>query len=235
MMLKRAIAHIHTHHSFDCTVPPRKIVEKALKLHIDYLLITDHDSLAGSIEAAAYAKKKGYAIQIPVAAEYTTDVGDVIVAGVPPDFKRLPDHHLLCKQAKNQGGHVILPHPYKGHLLDKIDFSLVDCIEVYNARCTINENLQAFELAKRLGKPMVYGSDAHTLADLGNAIFAYGGITPLEGETFPARLLPTPWQHNEYSRLVRGVKLRRPKDLLRVIKRSLLHAFIPRSIRKDDE
>lgn len=225
MTFKRAISHIHTYHSFDCTVNPKKIVDKAIALHIDCLVVTDHDSLAGSIEAAAYAAKRRYSIHIPVAAEYTTNVGDIILIGVTPDFKASHDYVTLCQDGKAQGAITILPHPFKGHKLDKIDYSLIDCIEVYNSRCTIDENLRAYKLAQELGKPMVYGSDAHTLADLGNAIFAYEGNTPFDGNTHPVRLLPTPWQHNEYSRFVRAIKLRKPKEALRTIKRSLLLAY----------
>ena len=175
MIFKRAITHIHTCHSFDCTVTPSKIVDKARKFNIDYLLVTDHDTVAGSIEAAAYAQKMGYDMLIPIAAEFTTNIGDIIAAGVQPDFQKQNDHIALCKQAKEQGAYIIMPHPYKGHRLEKVDFNLIDCIEVYNSRCTIQENLQALDLAYRLNKPMVYGSDAHTLADLCNSIFAYQG------------------------------------------------------------
>lgn len=223
MTLKKAISHVHTHHSFDCRVSPRKIVEKAVKMGIDYLLITDHDSLAGSIEAAAYAKERGYSIRIPVAAEYSTNVGDIIVAYVPPDFERVKDHAALCLNAKACGGVTILPHPFKGHQLEKIDFSLIDCVEIYNSRCSASENLQAQALAANLEKPVVYGSDAHTLADLDNAVFAYEGPTPFNEQTVPLRLLSTSKLNKEYSRMILGVKLRKPKEVLRAIKRSLIY------------
>lgn len=204
---------------------PKSIVEKAVRMEIDYLIITDHDSLAGSLEAAAYAARKGYSIQIPIAAEFSTDIGDIIVSGVTPDFAPEKNHRRLCQKAKEQGGSVILPHPYKGHRLHSIDYDLIDCIEVYNARCTMEENLLALELTKEKGKIKFYGSDAHTLADLGNAIFCYQGDHPFTALTEPLRLLPTAWQHNEYSRLVRAVKLRKPKEFLRCIKRSIKQVF----------
>lgn len=234
MTYKRAISHVHTYHSFDSATPPWKIVERAVRFGINYLVISDHDSLEGSIEAAAYAAKKGYDIRIPVSAEYTTNIGDIVITGVRPDFKRQKDHILLCREAKEQGAYTIMPHPYKGHSLGKVDFDLIDCIEVFNSRCTIHENMQALELAHKLGKPMVYGSDAHTLSDLCNAIFAYRGENPFDGQTAPLRLLPTPWQHNEYSRLIRGIKLRKPKEVLRAVKRSI-ECSINQCFRKRDE
>ena len=221
MTFKRAISHIHTHHSFDCTVPPYKIVEKAVRMKIDTLIITDHDTLAGSVEAAAYAAKKGYSLYIPIAAEFTTDIGDVIVSGVSPDFSFEKDRRSLCRKAKDQGGFTLLPHPYKGHKLQLIDYDLIDCIEIYNARCTVEENLLALQLARELKKAKIYGSDAHTLADLGNAVFSYEGDHPFDGRTEGIRLLPTSWMHNEYSRFIRGVKLGKTKECLRAIKRSL--------------
>lgn len=220
-MLK-AITHLHTHYSFDCAVAPKRIVDKAVKLGVNYLLITDHDSLEGSIEAAAYAAKKGYAINIPIAAEYSTNIGDLIVLGVKPDFERKKDHVLLCEAAKEQSGITILPHPYKGHRLEAVDFSLIDCIEVFNSRCSFKENMQAYELAQGLNKPMIYSSDAHTLTDIGNAIFAFQGENPFCGHTTPLRLMSTPTLHNEYSRIIRGAKLGKPKEVLRAIKRCLV-------------
>jgi predicted metal-dependent phosphoesterase TrpH len=225
MSFKRAIMHIHTKHSFDCMTSPGKIVDLASRLKIDYLVITDHDSLAGSIDAAIYAASQGLAMQVPIAAEYTTDVGDIIVVGVPPDFQREKDHTVLCRKAKELGAYTVMPHPFKGHRLDKVNFDLIDCIEVYNSRCTINENLNALELAQKWGKPMVYGADAHTLADVENAIFVYQGTQPFDGQTAPVKLLPTSWQRVEFSRFVRGIKLRKPKEALRAIKRGLLSAI----------
>lgn len=225
-MLKKAITHVHTHHSFDCITNPAKIVEKAIKMNIDYLLISDHDTLAGSIEAAAYAKEKGYPIHIPIAAEYYTEIGDVIVGNVPPDFQSdLNNHVVLCREAKEQGGFTILPHPYKAHDLDKIDFSLIDCIEVFNPRCNWKDNLSAIALAKKLNKPTVYGSDAHTLIDLENAVFSYLGNTPFNEQTAPLRLLPTPWYRKEYSHIVRSIKRNQPKEFLRGVKRGLIQAY----------
>lgn len=222
-MLKKAISHIHTSHSYDCCASAKKIVDKAVAMHIDYLVITDHDSLAGSLEAAAYAQQRNYPITIPIGAEFTTDIGDVIITHITsPNFPFEKNHQNLCRAARGQGAISILPHPFKGHKLQEINFDLIDCIEIFNSRCTVQENIQAIALAQQLKKPVVYGADAHTLADLGNAIFAYEGVSPFEGKTFPLRLLSTPWHHNEFSRFLRGVKLRKTKEALRAIKNSVL-------------
>jgi len=44
----------------------------------------------------------------------------------------------------------------------------VDLIEVWNARSTVEQNERALQLAGRLQKPGMYGSDAHTYAEIGN-------------------------------------------------------------------
>lgn len=232
-MFKKAITHLHTYYSYDSLTSPKKIVEKAVKLKIDYIAITDHESLAGSIEAAAYASEKGYGIQIPISAEFATDVGDIVVVGVHSDFKRHKNHEELCRQAKKQGGFTILPHPFKGHHLDKINFDLIDCVEVFNSRCSVKENLEAIELANSKGKPKVYGSDAHMLADVDNAVYAYSGDSPFDGQTNPLRLVSTPKLHMEYSRLIRGVKLQKPKEVLRAIKNSLRHLLVQNTSRHE--
>lgn len=155
------IGHVHTHHSHDSLSSPHDLVERAMILGARVLMITDHESLLGSLEARAYARKKNYSLHIPIAAEVRTEIGDLIVADVPEDFRLVTDHIKLAQTCKAVGGYTILPHPYQQHKLDDIEWDLVDAIETINGRCGARTNERALELARKLQKPEFFGVDAH--------------------------------------------------------------------------
>lgn len=205
---------------------PQKIVDLALENKIDYLVIADHDTVAGSVEASAYAKQKGFPIEIPVAAEYYTDIGDIVAVGVPTSFKLVKDHRELCQAVKECGGYTILPHPYDHHQLEQIAFPLIDCIEVFNSRCSETYNEEAAALAAKLNKPQVYGSDAHFLCDVCNCIFEYNGRTPFDSSTTPVALRYTTKFRKNLSQLVKSLKTRDLRLMWRIIKRML---YCPRA------
>lgn len=217
--MKKALFHIHTFHSVDSATNPKSIVDEAVKLGVSYLIITDHDSLKGSMEAQAYAKQKQLPIEIPLAAEYYTDIGDLIVVGVPMNFQFHHDHRQLAEEAKRVGGFVILPHPYDHHKLDKIDFIHIDCIEVFNSRSLDKNNQLALELADKLHKPHIYGSDAHFLKDLPNALFSYQGTTPFDGQVKSINQIKTTPFRKDLSQMIRAYKIRSPGLAFFVLKR----------------
>lgn len=169
------IGHVHTWHSHDSLSPPKLVVERAKALGVTSLLVTDHETLAGSIEARRYAQAQGYKLQIPIAAEVRTDIGDVIVANVPEDFELSRDHVRLAKSCKAAGGVTIVPHPYYQHRLEDIDWSVIDAIETVNGRCSSAQNERAAALAQKLGKPEFYGADAHFLRHMESVMGTYTG------------------------------------------------------------
>ncbi len=207
-MMKRWANHIHTWHSFDSLISPKKVVDLACRSRIHYLLICDHDSLAGSLAARSYAKENHLDVEIPVAAEYLTNIGDVIVVNISETFEKIWDQAELCSVVKKLGGYVILPHPFKGHNLDAIDYTHIDCIEVFNSRCTIDQNENAFELALQRNKRMVYGSDAHLLGDVLSVVSLFKGNSPFEMQTLPIQLRYTSPVNVIFTQLVKGAKTR---------------------------
>ena len=203
-------AHVHTRYSYDCLTSPEDIVRLAARNGIRGVLVCDHGTCEGSRAARYYAQQKGLGVDIPIAAEYATDVGDIIVANIPDGFTALKNHRDLCRAAKQAGGTVILPHPGKGHLLDKVDFLNIDAIEVFNSRCSVMQNRQALALALREEKPMIYGCDAHRLAEMLNVVMAYEGDDPFAARLWPLRLTPTTAGQIAASQLVKGFKTRSP-------------------------
>ena len=113
----------------------------------------------------------------------------------------------MALEIKKQGGKVILNHPYKQHDLSKVDFSLVDYIEAYNARLAPMENEKALQLAQKHGIPVLAGSDAHLYAEIGH------GITEVDSlETFhvvSASCQYTPKKFTIVSQYIKALKQRK--------------------------
>jgi len=158
--------------------------------------------------ARSYAKAAGLPVEIPIAAEYVTDVGDIIVVGVPESFEKVLEHGRLCRRVHEFGGHTMLPHPYHGHALDALDFTVIDAIEVFNSRRPLSDNRKAVDLALREGKWMVYGADAHRARDMLNAMSIFDGPSPFVCPSYPIRLRETATRYIALSQIVKGLKRR---------------------------
>lgn len=176
----RAITHVHTSHSPDSFISVSKLVRDALKFSIDFLLISDHDSFEGSLQARFLAERTYPGrLTVPHAAEILTEHGDVIVAFddpvAVPSVEALKRFDDLVSFTRQHGGHLILPHPYRGHADPDTVAAEVDAIEVFNPRCSWSENARAWELARRLGKGMSVGADAHLPSELRCSIAEYTG------------------------------------------------------------
>lgn len=168
----RVAAHLHTSHSWDSWLSPRRLVRTLVDAGVELALITDHDSFAGSLEAQEYIAREGIDMMVPTAAEIRTEVGDVVLvlptADVPP-ASTLKTFDGLCETASRLQGLIWLPHPYRHHPVESLPAlaSASDVIEVFNARCDERENALAAELCAEHGKVPAFGMDAHGAAEAG--------------------------------------------------------------------
>jgi len=162
----KAICHIHTKYSFDGMMSPSKIVEYAKRRVINILLICDHDSFEGARQALDYAYSKKIDIYIPFSAEIKTEYGDIIV--VLNDF----DENLNISELKK---FETLIHVVKNRDIERIAMK-VDCIEVFNSRCSEQQNQKALNLCMQLNKVPIYGADAHLFSELDNVIVSYSNF-----------------------------------------------------------
>jgi predicted metal-dependent phosphoesterase TrpH len=190
---------------------------------VDLLLITDHDSFQGSLDARRFAEQHDLAVTIPCGAEVLTDVGDIIVV-TPGPIAIEWDHRKLCLEVKERGGWTILPHPYVGHRLDQIDWSNVDYVEVFNARCSQRNNDRALALCRTLQKRPFFGSDAHSIEELFNAYFSVDQWPDVR-QLNPICLKHTPKCRIYASQIVKGVKLRRFSDIAKGIGKCVLRCL----------
>ena len=220
----KAIIHLHSKYSFDCLTSPEKLVDMAIKNNIDILCITDHDTIQGSVHAQKYAQKRyGDALQIIIGAEYKTDCGDIIGLNLKTEIC-LNKAEDVIDAIKQQGGLVLLPHPFVSHKNIEYLAQQSDAIEIFNSRASSNANDAAVELAKSLKKPQYVSSDAHFLIDAELCIntFQVEKNTAFEAALLQAERTFTmdfsSKKHYFRSQMIGGLKKRNMRMLLSVIK-----------------
>ena len=227
----KVLIHLHSKHSFDCLTAPKKLVDLAVKSGIDILCITDHDTIKGVQEAHLYAQKQyENVIKVVIGAEYKTDCGDIIGLNLTEEIRSTKAEEVI-EAIKQQGGLVLLPHPYDSHT--HIDFlaQQADVIEIFNARSSAKANQAAFELAQKLGKPTYVASDAHFLSDAALCInqFYVENDTPFEDALLNAQRTFTQGfsskKHYFQSQMIKGLKQKNARLMLSATKNWLLAHF----------
>jgi predicted metal-dependent phosphoesterase TrpH len=165
--------HVHTHHSRDSRASPTDVVRHALELGFDAIAVTDHDTVGGALEAEQAARGTGL-IVIP-GQEVSASEGEIIALGLRKALPRGMPALETMRQAKKEGGFVVVPHPFDlmrrgiGSSI-KACTAYIDAVEVFNARTIFNRfNKKARAFAEESGLPMVAGSDSHFLDEMGKA------------------------------------------------------------------
>lgn len=162
--------HVHTDAS-DGIISPEDALTAAKKAGMDGIAITDHDTMDGYEEAKKFAKKIDI-ILIP-AVEITTALGDILAYGV----KEMPEGTIveIFDKIHAEGGAAAIAHPYASfrqvnfyEIIETIKHN-IDAIEIYNAMTSLEDNVKAMELAKKVGLPGIGGSDAHFPDRVGTA------------------------------------------------------------------
>jgi predicted metal-dependent phosphoesterase TrpH len=168
--------HLHTDHSYDCSVPVGDLLDYAEAQELGAIAITDHNVFSGAQEALALAHGRALTV-IPGEEMKTSDAGEVIglfleeeIAGGVP----LAD---TLTAVREQGGIVYLPHPFD-RLHSVADARMlhrhlgeIDVFEVYNARLLFEaSNDEALRFARKYNLLMGAGSDAHVLQGVGTGL-----------------------------------------------------------------
>ena len=180
--------HCHTSASFDSLARPGDVARAAAARGLTHLIITDHDRIEGALEARKAAPA---GLTVIVGEEVRTADGDLIAAylerAVAPGMSAVE----TVAAVREQGGLVGIPHPFdrlRGSMLLDAEMtevvSIVDWIEVHNARLVGRGNERAATLAREHRLAGVAVSDAHSVMEVGVA------YTALEGDpSTPAGLL----------------------------------------------
>ncbi len=171
----RVDLHIHTCFSNDCATKPEKLVARCLRMGLNCIAITDHNTIQGAL-----AVKELAPFTVIVGEEVMTDAGEVtglfLSEEIPSGLTALE----TTRRIKDQGGLVSIPHPFDRFRSSAIRpealqdvLPLIDIIEVFNARNTFDHaNQQARDLAQARNLAASAVSDAHTLMELGRTYVA---------------------------------------------------------------
>jgi len=154
--------HVHTFYS-DGKESPQVMLNYALKIGLDGIAITDHDTSKAHL---VFKDKR----LIP-GQEVTTQFGHVVIlCNFPPSPpNRLPE---LVDYSKENNCVIFPSHPFdilrKG-IGDKVFEYKFDAIEIFNSKAPKSANRKAKEASERLKLPGLANSDAHVKYALGSA------------------------------------------------------------------
>ena len=167
---------MHTHHSRDCAIPTAEVIRLCLQRGLDGIAVTDHNTLAGGLEAAALAPA-GFTV-IP-GEEIKSSEGEIIGLFLSEEIPAGLSPEETAGRVRAQGGVVIVPHPFdplrrsplRTAALERLCAAgLVDAIEVLNGRMALRRhNLRGAEFAALRRLPGTAGSDGHSRAEYAQA------------------------------------------------------------------
>lgn len=173
--------HVHTSFSEDALCTPAQVVELSRAKGLSKIAITDHNTIAGALEAGKIAPEL-----VIIGEEVRTKRGELLALfiseEIPPNLDPLETIRLI----KEQGGIVGIPHPldqirreamgpYALEIIKQVDF-----IEGFNARTIFpSDNARAMKIAMEMGIPVSAGSDAHTPWEIGKV---WVEMDPFSGE-----------------------------------------------------
>jgi len=184
--------HIHSIYSGDARSKPIDIIKQAMKLGLDAIAISDHDSVEGSKIAIEIAKKMDDFLVIP-SIEISSTNGHILGLGVENIIPKDLSPEETIEKIHEEGGIAIITHPFssyreglffkdKGSMAEIINskrFS-IEGVEVLNARYVFGySNFKANKLANNYNLAKIGASDSHFIGSIGNC---YTEINDIDSE-----------------------------------------------------
>lgn len=170
MVLKTDL-HLHTREGEGfIAYGARGLIDRAAREGFRVLSITNHDTVTFSEDLAAYARERGILL-IP-GVEATIEGRHVLLYNIDVPPARIRTFATL-RRLKRPDWLVVAPHPFfpgptslRGRLPGEIDlFDAIEFCHFYTRR--IDFNRRAVRLAREAGRPLLGGSDSHSVRQLG--------------------------------------------------------------------
>ena len=178
--------HIHTTYS-DGTATVPDVLARAAAANVQVIAITDHDTIAGALEARQLAQEFG--VEVIVGEEVSTADGHVLALFIEDVLPAGRPAGETIAAVHAQGGLCVAPHPYDWAVVSLGRFGFrercsadwrFDAVEAFNAGLAwprSGANTHAQHVALELGLPAVGGSDAHSLATIGTGVTRFAGTS----------------------------------------------------------
>jgi predicted metal-dependent phosphoesterase TrpH len=179
--------HCHTRHGSSCSyMSPEDMVEKAVKVGLAGLCITEHE-IPWDRDATRRLSDK-FGILVIGGMEVSTAYGEVLVLGLDEPIFDVQDIHDLRGRVDRAEGVMVAAHPFRGaHGLVRWDstdgvvlnleeamrrpiFEVVDAIEVFNGMATEWEIDLCSAVCDNLPIMGAAGSDAHNVESVGDCV-----------------------------------------------------------------
>ena len=167
--------HMHSSHSWDCTTPIDELLDSALAAGLGALAVTDHNTIAGGVEARARAIERGLPLHVVVGSEIkTASDGEIIGLFLHDEIPRGLTFAETIERIRAQGGVVYVPHPFDRFHTTPAEALLhrhageIDVLETANARLWLErDNRRAERFAGEHALRRGAGSDAHVPEGIG--------------------------------------------------------------------
>ncbi len=196
--------HCHTLYSGDSLVDLASLVAVCKRKGIQKCVITDHNSIAGALQAVKLAPDL-----FIIGEEILTLQGELLGFFLKEQVPAGLSSREAIDRLRNQGAFISVSHPFdklrKGSWrLDDLTAILpyVDAIEMFNSRCLSPQyNLKAIIFAQQHHLLGTVGSDSHSLSEVGSATLVlpdfYDQVTLKHSLAFaePHTRLSPPWVH----------------------------------------
>jgi predicted metal-dependent phosphoesterase TrpH len=183
-MQEIGVGDIHTHTMYsgfskykflsypDSVTTPRTSIKVAEKLGLDFLCITDHNTIKGAVEAQKYNKEL-----VIIGEEISSNDGEILGLFLQEQIQPGLSAEETIEQIHGQDGIAIAPHPFSAHCScvgKKINTLRFDGIEVFNALHRDGYS-NAVALESCNGHAKLGGSDAHASSMIGNGYTLFDG------------------------------------------------------------
>lgn len=176
--MMRIDLHCHSEASPDSSSPLEEFPGRCVEKGISIQAITDHNLIWGAQKLReSVLAQKDIPLTVIVGEEISTTEGELIGLFLQEPIKAVLSPQETVSEIKEQKGLVLLPHGFdplkRWHLKmgarNKIS-PAIDIVETFNSRISRPHwNRTAQRWAEERGVAMSAGSDAHTIADVGNA------------------------------------------------------------------
>jgi len=166
--------HIHTHFSPCSIIKIPQLLQRAQKVGIDSICITDHNTIASKSVFEKIADNSGICVIVGI--EYTTSNGDFLIFGSVDHIPAKMDAKNLLKWVQKEGNVAIAAHPFReDRPFDTGLLQSLKIVEGLNGRNKPNENELCKNWLQKHGEGMkeIGGSDAHTLKEVGQVVTVF--------------------------------------------------------------
>jgi predicted metal-dependent phosphoesterase TrpH len=211
--LLRVEFHCYTIYSEDSLTSPQQLAETCQNKKIDRVVVTDHNTIAGAIEAHALDPER-----VIIGEEIQTTAGELLAAFILEEIPAGLEPIKAIRLLNEQCSFISVSHPFdrfrspwdKPTLNEILPY--IDAIEAFNARCIwpgFNWDVATF--GKQNAIPGISGSEAHTLSEVGAATLLLESFHDADGlrkiirQAKRHNQLSGPWVHFA-SRRVTNIK-----------------------------